>query len=187
MFHSNTEQLIDYWRDRRGSGSVAPRSSIDPTDFAHLLPQVFMLGRKGAGQYHFRLAGGFIAELHGRDLRGENFTRIWRDQDRTSLQLALESARRSAHPLVVETEGPCESADAERSTIKLEIMLTPLAGPDGGVDRMMGFYQPTSPVAYLRGGAVQFLAARAIRGHGGEGRAFTPHLKLASVDGRSLL
>src|ERR1700722_10344895 len=122
MFHSNTEQLIDYWREVKGAAAVAMRSSINPTEFAHLLPQVFMLGRKGSGQYHFRLAGGFIADLHGRDLRGEDFLRIWRSQDRAALQLALESARRRAHPLVIEAGALADSDSLARIEVNLEIM-----------------------------------------------------------------
>ena len=55
MFHLNTEQLIDYWRERRGAAPVARRSAIDPTHVLNLMPQLFMLGREGPGQYQFRL------------------------------------------------------------------------------------------------------------------------------------
>jgi hypothetical protein len=182
MFHSNTEQLIDYWRGRRGAAPVAARASINPTDFAHLLPQVFMLGRRGPGQYHFRLAGGFIADLHGRDLRDEDLSRIWAPQDRTQLQLALESARRRPDPLVIEAEAVADSGVA----LQLEIMLTPLAGPTGAIDRMMGFYQPTSPVAALLGRPVATLRLKAIRTAGADGAGALPRLRLAAIDGRLL-
>ena len=56
-------------------GEQAPRrASVDPMDFPQLLPQVFMLGRKAPGDYVFRLAGGFVTELHGLDLRGVDVT-----------------------------------------------------------------------------------------------------------------
>ena len=179
MFHSNTEQLIDYWRGVKGVAPVAMRSSINPTEFAHLLPQVFMLGRRGAGQYHFRLAGGFITDLHGRDLRDEELLRLWSPEDRMQLQLALELARRKPDPLVVYAEAHTEMG----AVLSLEIMMTPLAGPGGEVDRIMGFYQPTSPVATLMGQPVKALSLVSIRTVGAEGVGL-PHLRLATVDGR---
>jgi len=179
MLHSNTEQLIDYWRVVKGPAPVAARSSINPTEFAHLLPQVFMLGRKGVGQYHFRLAGGFIAELHGRDLRDEDLLRLWSGTDRAQLQLTLEMARRKPDPMVILAEARTD----QDAVLDLEIMLTPLAGPSGEIDRMMGFYQPKSPVAALMGQPIRLLTLKTIRAIGAGG-ATLPHLRLAAVDGR---
>ena len=141
-----------------------------------------MLGRRTPGQYHFRLAGGFITDLHGRDLREENFSRIWAFEDRTPLQMALESARRQLDPLVVEAEAAADSGAAMR----LEIMLTPLAGPTGAVDRVMGFYQPTTPVAALKGESASWLKLKLIRAAGDDGVGAMPRLRLAAVDGRRI-
>jgi hypothetical protein len=56
MFHSNTEQLIDYWRSRRTPGLAPLRAAVDPAELVELLPQIFMLGRQAPGQYEVRLA-----------------------------------------------------------------------------------------------------------------------------------
>jgi len=181
MFHSNTEQLIDYWRGVKGAAAVAMRSSINPTEFAHLLPQVLMLGRRGSGQYHFRLAGGFVADLHGRDLKDEDLMRLWSPEDRTQLQLALELSRRKPDPIVVVAEASTDLG----AVLELEILFLPLAAPSGEVDRVMGFYQPTSPVAMLMGQPAKLLAVKAIRAVGAHG-AVQPHLRLAAVDGRRI-
>ena len=181
MSHSNTEQLIDYWRGVKGAAAVAMRSSINPTEFAHLLPQVFMLGRKGSGQYHFRLAGGFIADLHGRDLKDEDLTRLWSPEDRTQLQLSLELARRKPDPVVATAQARTELG----AVLELEILFMPLAAPSGEVDRVMGFYQPTSPVAALVGQPVKVLSLKSICAVSVQG-AMPPHLRLAAVDGRRI-
>ena len=181
MSHSNTEQLIDYWRGVKGAAAVAMRSSINPTEFAHLLPQVFMLGRRGAGLYHFRLAGGFITDLHGRDLRDEELLRLWSAEDRTQLQLALELARRKPDPILA----TAEARTALGARLGLEILFMPLAAPSGDVDRVMGFYQPTSPVAALVGQPISVLSVTSIRTIGAQG-AMLPHLRLAAVDGRRI-
>jgi hypothetical protein len=181
MFHSNTEQLIDYWRGVKGAAAVAMRSSINPTEFAHLLPQVFMLGRRGSGQYHFRLSGGFVTDLHGRDLRDEDLVRLWSAEDRTQLQLSLELARRKPDPIVATAQARTDLGAA----LELEILFMPLAAPSGEVDRVMGFYQPISPVAALVGQPVSVLSLKSIRTIGAQG-ATLPHLRLAAVDGRRI-
>ena len=72
MFHPSTERLINYWSARKTGGAIPSRASINPGEFFELTPQVFILGRDGPGSYPFRLVGGFVAELHRRDLRGED-------------------------------------------------------------------------------------------------------------------
>jgi hypothetical protein len=179
MFHLNTEQLIDYWRDRRGEALIPSRSSIDPAHVLNLLPQVFMLGRSGPGQYQFRLVGDFITDLHGRDLRQYNFLKLWRSEDRTPLQMALEAVRRRGEPLVLDCGAHPEAGPAMR----MEIALAPLVAANGEADRFIGLYQPITPVAALMGRPAIGLSVRAISTPGSEA---LPRLRLASVRGRQI-
>jgi hypothetical protein len=178
MFHFSTEQLIDYWRARRGGDAIPRRSAIDPTHVLNLVPQLFILGRLGPGQYRFRLAGDFLIDLHGRDLRGADFLAFWRPDDRIALQMALEAVRRRAEPLVVTTDA---HADAGYS-MRMEIALAPLVGADGEAGRFMGLYQPTSPVSGLMDRTVASLAIRAIDTPDTADTAF-PRLRLAAMHG----
>ncbi|HQR90560.1 MAG TPA: PAS domain-containing protein, partial [Caulobacter sp.] len=77
MFHPSTQRLIDYWRDRKGDAPAPSRSDINPGDFTDLLPQVFIVGREKLGRMPFRLTGGFLTDLHARDLRGEDLLSLW--------------------------------------------------------------------------------------------------------------
>jgi hypothetical protein len=181
MFHSNTELLIDYWRERKGSLKAPSRASINPAEFASLLPQVFILGRQRPGQYGFRLVGGLVDDLHGGGLHAADPLRLWAPAYRTSLQLALEAVRRQPEPLVIAAEG--RSVGAE--TVGLEILLAPLTGPDGDIDRLIGLYQPLTPVAALKGRPIETLTIRNITAAGSAGAEF-PRLKLAAVDGRQI-
>lgn len=183
MSHSNTEQLIDYWRGRASPGVAPARASIDPTQLTHILPQIFILRRRAPRKFHFRLVGGFVADLHGRDLREEPFNRLWNAEDRTHLELAMEAARRRAEPLIVE----CRAFTDSGARLDLEMPLAPLASADGEVDRLIGLYQPVSPVAALMGQPLSSLALSHIRAVGA-GRPATPfpHLRLAAVDGRRI-
>jgi hypothetical protein len=181
MFHSNTEQLISYWRTRRSAGAAPVRANINPADFSTLAPQVFMLGRRGPGRFHFRLVGGFIADLHGEDLRESDLLALFDAGHRTALQLALEALCREPQPLVID----CEARPREGQPLRLEIMIAPLIGPSGGVDRFIGLYQPTSPVAVLMGRPVHSLAIRAISAADSTATSL-PRLRLAAVEGRRI-
>ncbi len=179
MFHSNTELLIDYWRSRKGLLLAPTRASIDPSDFAGLLPQVFILGRVRPGEYVYRLVGGLVDDLHGGRLGGGDPLKLWAPRYRTALQLALEAARRQPEPLVINAEGRARGGQ----TVALEIALAPLIGASDEIDRMIGLYQPLTPVAALLGQRIERLVVRGIATAGAQ--AF-PRLKLAAVDGRQV-
>jgi len=182
MFHSNTERLIDYWRARKGACAAPARASIDPGEFPDLAPQVFILGRTGPGQYVFRLAGGLVDELHGGRLAGVDALCLWAETYRTPLQLALEAIRRQPEPLVVAAEARAPKAEA---VLGLEITFAPLTSVSGEIDRILGLYQPTTPVAALLGQPIQVLTVRGVTAaRPGEGEL--PRLRLAAVDGRQI-
>lgn len=181
MVHSNTELLTDYWRARVPTFGCPPRASVDPTHFIDLLPQVFILGRAAAGRYGFRLVGGLVADLHGRDVRDEDFVGLWAGPDRASLQSAMEGAIRRRHPLVVTARGRAHGG----GEVELEMLLAPLAGASGAADRFLGLYQPLSPLARLQGQAIDSLSlARIGVTAGGVLSAEAPRLRLAALDGR---
>jgi hypothetical protein len=181
MFHSNTEQLTDYWRARRSAAGAPARAAIDPTDFPRLVPQAFILGRRGPGHYRYRLAGGLLNELFGLDLHEDDFGRFWAREAHTQVQLALESACRRAEPLVLEAAGAARSG----GVVNLEILLLPLAAPSSDRVRVLGLMQPTSPVALLAGEALFRLTLRAVR-LSAETEVAAPRLKLAALNGRPL-
>jgi len=139
-----------------------------------------MLGRAGSGLYPVRLAGGFVADLHGVDLRSRNALSLVRERDRFSLHTALEAARRRPEPIVASVE-----ALTEEASLPLEVLFAPLAGADGSPDRFLGLYQPLATTGRLRGLPVRELAIRAIVSAGPANEEVpVPRLKLATLDGR---
>ncbi|KRB42653.1 MAG: PAS domain-containing protein [Pseudomonadota bacterium] len=178
MFHSNTQKMIDYWRSLGGYGGLPVRAAINPADFSTLMPQTFMLGRTSSGVYPVRLSGGLVADLHQRDLRGQNMLSLVSERDRFNLHTALETARRRPEPMVAEMEGRTEGA-----SLILEILFAPLAGAPGSPERFLGLYQPLSLVAKLNDMPIRDLAVRSIRGVGPANEE-THRLKLATLDGR---
>lgn len=175
MSHSSTELLIDYWQNRISNGRAPARSTINPMDFPTLLPQVFMLGRLGPGDYAFRLAGGLLRDLHGHDLRQTSFARLWTENARLPVQTALERARRDVEPVHFQA-----TALAGEHRMALEILALPIANEKGVVDRMLGLYQPKSPVARLRGAPIDVLMLDDVFADD-SGR---PKIRLAAVGGQ---
>ena len=177
MTHSSTQTLIDYWQARQVGRQVPTRASIDPMDFPSLLPQVFIVGRKFPGEYLFRLAGGFVAELHGRDLRGVDLTELWAQNARLPLKSALELSRRQAEPVHVIAD-----AQAGMHTLPLEMTFLPLSNAEHLVDRFMGFYQPTAPITRLQGQPADRLALILLGGKSVV-ELEQPRIRLATVAG----
>jgi hypothetical protein len=180
MFHPNTELLIDYWRARSVNGTLPSRRDIDPADFAWMAPQVFMLGRVMSGIYPLRLVGGFVADLHQRDLRQQNGLSLWSERDRSRLQTALEEARRRPAPVVAQAE-----ALADGASLGMEVLFAPLAGVEGGPDRFLGLYQPLGMTARLQGRPALELSVRYL-GSAGPANEEAPRIRLATVDGRRI-
>ena len=180
MFHSNTEQLIDYWRARKRGRLSPARAAIEPADFTELLSQVFILGRRAAGQHLFRLAGGLVTDLHRRDLRQQDFLALWAPADRPRLATAMETARRTAEPMVA----IAEARAGQDLTARLEILLAPLMADGSAPDRLLGLYQPISPLAALKAQPVMELGI--IRLAGSDHAETFPRLRLAAIDGRRI-
>lgn len=180
VFHSNTERLIDYWRSRGGEGGLPTRMAVNPADFSDVMSQVFILGRVATGIYPIRLAGGFMADLHQRDLRQQNALSLFRERDRLDLKAALEAGRRRPEPVVatvdVLTDGP---------VLPMEILFAPLAAAQGSPERYLGLYQPLALAARLRGLPAREIALRQVVGMG-PANEFTPRLRLATLDGRRI-
>lgn len=178
MFHTNTERMIDYWMSRAVDGRAPSRGAIQPADFRQLIPQVFVLGCGGAGTYPFRLAGGFVADLHGRDLRTENVLALWTDAGRSRLRQALDEARESVHPVVA----TAEVITSEGPSLAIEVMFAPLVAHDAGPDRLLGLYQPLSMVARMRGLPASALSLVSLRRVGADNDQ-SPRVRLAALDG----
>ena len=178
MFHSNTELLIDRWQAQAGPAGVPARAALDLGPIARLAPQLFVVGRRQSGAYPFRLVGDLVRDLHGRRLLGENLLDLFGVAARTELRPALEAARRGRSPLVAEVEA---HDDAGRS-FSLEVVLAPLSGPGGDVDRFLGLYQPLTPVFRLRGASVVEFTLKTLH----PGAPGAPRLRLAALDGRHI-
>jgi hypothetical protein len=181
MSHTNTNRLINYWDARRGDALAHPRASIDPAEFSDVITQTFIIGRTRPGAYPFRLAGGLLEDLHRRTLVGADFMGLWAGGDRPKVQAAIESALNRGEALIAVALG----RSLRGQEAKLEIILAPLANSAGRVDRLLGLYQPVSPLFKLQNEPIErlFLHSIAFADSGLE----TPSpLRIAAIDGRRI-
>lgn len=185
MPHANTQRLIDEWRRQKAGEQPPLRTSISPAAFGPLLPQLFLLGKEHVGLEEVRLAGGLIADLHGRDLRGADFFELWSRQDRHRVRMSLAMSRSSAMPVVM----TATATSVHGVEVKLEISLAPLIGASGLADRTIGLYQPLTPVSALLGRPVSQMRLDSVEVAGADDvRAQAPqrsHLRLVVDNSRS--
>ena len=179
MSHSNTARMIGYWDERRGDAAAPQRAAIDPADFSDLVTQAFLIGREGPGAYPFRLAGALLDDLHRGPLLGLDFVQLWTATDRPRLQTAIETALSRRQMLVATAHGRSLSG----AEAKLEILLAPLADNRGAVERLLGLYQPVSPLFRLDDQPIERLFLLDMAFAGG-GDPLAAPLRLASLDGR---
>jgi hypothetical protein len=177
--HSNTTRMLGYWEERRIRGAPPLRSTIDPADFAEVVTQAFLIGREQPGAYPFRLAGALMEDLHRGPLVGLDFLQLWANSDRMRIQGAVETAFMRREALIVTAHG----RNLAGAQTKLEILLAPLADRHGKVERMLGFYQPVSPLFRLQDQPIERLFLLEIAFADG-GDSVAASLRLASVDGR---
>jgi hypothetical protein len=179
VFHSNTQRLIDLWIRLKGQGPAPRRADLDPREFSSVLGQTFMIER-GANLV-FRLSGALIEDLYGRSLKGSGFLDLWDVRSRAPIRDAAVSVVRACEPAVLYAEA---RTDHDRKA-GLELMLAPITGPEGKVDRLFGLCQPVSTLVRLQGEHIAELGHR-LTVYAGKGAAPQPHLRLAAVDGRRI-
>lgn len=175
MLHPNTLRFIEWWRALPRAGGAPARAAVDPAALVRVLPQVFILGQ----DLSFRLAGGLLCDLHGRELRDRPFAGLWSRPDQGRLADALERAVLELEPVPIEADAyPLTGAG-----VGVQVVVAPLASrPGGPSDRLIGLYQPTSMLARLQGRPVHSLHIRRAHGEAANDR----RLKLVAVDGRRI-
>jgi hypothetical protein len=187
MFHSSTERLIDDWRRRKGRLAAPRRADFSPAALGALMPQLFLLGEDDS----FRLVGGLVEDLYGRDLRGSAFTALWSGADAVKAAASMWETRAALQPVVIQAL----AYTAEGYETRLEIALAPLAGGDGEIERLLGLVQPVSSLARLGGRPIESLSFRGLQHADGTEPAWAgmltarppaaaPGLKLVALDGR---
>ncbi|MCA1441051.1 PAS domain-containing protein [Ensifer sp. IC4062] len=159
MRSKTTIELFRYWDTLRGERDLPRRDEIEPQEICALLPSLFILERQPGGDIRFRLAGTHVCALFGRELRGQPFGALW------SASEAGEAAR-IADRVMTERSLAALSAcglTAGGERLETELLLTPLASPQGDSDRILGSLAPLSRPSWLHMTPIECLVARALQ------------------------
>ncbi len=101
----SSKYLYEYWNDLRGNRMAPMRKELDPTMLKDVLPNLFLLDRKGPSSYDFRLAGTKTCNIFGKELRDENFLDLWSDNDRESFISLLDTLSEQGAVIVCGLKG----------------------------------------------------------------------------------
>lgn len=177
MFHPGTTRLIEAW-GALNAGRPPLRADFDPTRVADLLPQMFLLARED-DRLAFRIAGEALRDLTSRSLKGTDVFALFSPVARPLARRAALETVRDGVPIALVATGRSDYG----GQIPLEILLAPMIGNDGSVDRLIGLIQPTATLAHLEGRPVAEISIRMAAASAPRRR---PPLRLAAVDGQRL-
>jgi hypothetical protein len=163
MKHPLSRELYEYWNQRRGGGAAPERGDIDPAAIKRILGDSFVLSVEPGEAPLFRVAGTRICALFGRELRGEEFAGMWRNEHSQQI--------RELVALVAEEEiGVLAGAATEAGNglpCSFEMLVLPLSHRGRSGRRMLGslvamerpYWLGIWPARRLSLGVVQFVGA----------------------------
>jgi hypothetical protein len=137
MIHSEIRALYSYWDRLRGGRPCPERAEVDPRGMAGDARHLFVLEDLGDGNIRFRLAGTALHDAFGFDLRGMSARSIMEGRARDSFVALIEET------LAEVGVGYARLLAPDARTV-WEVVLLPLRGITGGVDRMIGCLHPVS-------------------------------------------
>jgi hypothetical protein len=137
MKHRSSRELFAYWDVQRGSRTAPEHCEIDPGAIRRVLADTFVLAVDDYAGHPFRIAGTRLCAAFGRELKSENFIRLWRPQDRAFVSDLLAV-------VVDETIGfvACARAGGAEGEIELELLALPLKHRGRPDARILGALAP---------------------------------------------
>jgi hypothetical protein len=165
MKHPLSRELYEYWNSQRGARSTPERGDIDPGAIKRILGDSFVLSVEPGEDPVFRVAGTRICALFGRELRGEGFAGIWRQEHAGQIR---ELVGLVAEEGIGVLAGARTEANEELHC-SLEVLVLPLSHRGRSGRRMLGslvtlerpYWLDIWPARRLTLGVVQFVGANA--------------------------
>jgi len=145
MRHNTSKALFAYWDILRGNRLAPQRFEIDPSKISALLPYTFILERRDAETFSFRLAGTRMCDIFGHELRGTNFLDGWETIDRLPLLRQFSTLTRQGTAGIVYLEIAAVAEEA----VECEVLLLPLRHTRDAIDRVLGTFTPLQSPIWL--------------------------------------
>ncbi|MQW87294.1 PAS domain-containing protein [Sinorhizobium saheli] len=159
MRSRTTTELFQYWNATRGDRDLPRRDEIQPADIRTLLPELFILQRQADGTIRFRLAGTHVCALFGQELRDQLFSALWVAGEAGLAARIADHVMARRTPMLLSALGT--TGDGDR--LDIELLLAPLASPDGKGDRVLGALSPLSRPPWLHMTPLAHLVAQDLR------------------------
>jgi hypothetical protein len=142
---ADTDLFLRHWRDIKTKAREAPnRRDFDPAKLKSCLPSLMMLEQTGP-DYVFRLSGGSLVHLHGRELRGESFISLFTKSSQIEISACLQASMVRQIPLNLSVQ----AHTSKGKSISLTITLAPLCNDYGVTDRLVGLYEAKEELPVL--------------------------------------
>ena len=137
MIHSEIRALYNYWERLRAGRPCPYRAEVDPHDMTGGAQHLFVLEDLGQGNLRFRLAGTALIDAFGYELRGMSARSVMAGKARESFVALI--AETLAEPGV----GYARLFAPDGVTV-WEVVLLPLRGSFGQIDRLIGCQLPVA-------------------------------------------
>jgi hypothetical protein len=173
MKHPANRELLNYWNKQRGKRLAPDRAEIEPSSIRTVLGDIFLLEFNTDETAPFRLAGTRLCALFRRELRGENFFKLWLPSYRTAIRDLIDG-------MIDEKVGCVAGVTAAASDdilapVQLEMLLLPLEFHSRGRALAIGALAPLASPYWLGAKAICPLTLGTVR-----------HLDAAASDGAPL-
>ncbi|MEA2982219.1 MAG: hypothetical protein QOF91_3630 [Alphaproteobacteria bacterium] len=178
MKHPSNRELFEYWNERRGERLAPERADIEPGAIRQVLGDTFVIEATGAENHVFRLAGTRLCALFGRELKAENFTRLWHRSGQTAVRELIAVVMEEKIGIVASVTGA--TSDDTLAPVTLEMLLLPLAYQSRGEARVLGALAPMAAPYWLGAKAVGPLTLGMFRHIGAMADTAAPRFKAAA-------
>jgi hypothetical protein len=178
MKHPANRELFKYWNEQRGERLAPDRAEIEPSPIRTVLGDIFLLDFSVDETAPFRLAGTRLCALFRRELRGENFFRLWLPSSQTAIRDLIVG--------MIEEKVGCVAGVAAAASddilapVQLEMLLLPLAFHSRGRARAIGAMAPLASPYWLGAKTISPLTLGTVRHLDAGASEAAPRLKAAA-------
>jgi hypothetical protein len=154
-----SQQLYAYWDTLRGARSAPERNDIDPGAIRGILADTFILEFDAQREFPVRIVGTRTNALFLRELRGESFLDVWREEDKDEVRAILAGVADEAQPFLIGASGTPQGF----APVDVETLLLPLRHHGDTHARLLGCCAPQAAPRWLGLVAVAPLALLTLR------------------------
>jgi len=154
MKHRNSHLLVGYWSRLRYGRDVPDQADVNPRAVKRMLTQMFILDASDPTRASFRLAGTWLCERFGLELKGTSFLDTWDVQSGKAVVSLLRQSLAAKQPVCISSIG----STADCAMVEVETVLAPLSFGPGGPTRFLGILHflgncgahPGQPITFQR-------------------------------------